>query len=134
MEENVLVRTEYDSAVSFDFDGLCIRELTPRSLQSASIATIDVPPGVRHRTARSRKSDKHYVCLAGRLSFVVQDREITLDSLDVLHIPTHAWFSYCNKGEKTARLLLLHIPPFDLDSEKFLVVQENSAERKVLGL
>ena len=42
-KEIALVRVNYDSAMPFDFDGLCIRELTPSSLESASIATIDVP-------------------------------------------------------------------------------------------
>ena len=120
------MRTEHDSAVPFYFDGLGIRELTPRSLQSASIATIDVPPGARHRTARSSKSEKLYVCLEGPLSFVVQDREIALGTLDVLHIPIREWCSYYNESGKPAKLLLIHIPHFDLDSEEFLEVQDNS--------
>ena len=126
MEDYSLVRTEHDSAVPFDFDGLGIRELTPTSLKSASIATIDVPPGARHRMARSSRSEELYVCLEGPLSFVVQHREIALGPLDVLHIPTHEWFSYHNESGKPAKLLLIHIPPFDLDSEEFLEVQDNS--------
>ena len=120
------MRANYDSAMPFDFDGLCIRELTPSSLESASIATIDVPPGARHRTARSSKSEKLYVCLKGFISFVVQNRETTLGPLDVLHIPTHEWFSYFNEGGKPAKLLLIHIPPFDLASEQFLEAQDDS--------
>ena len=127
MEDYALVRTDHDSAIPFDFDGLSIRELTPRSLQSASIATIDVPPGARHRTARSSRSEKLYVCLDGPLTFVVQDREIALGPLDVLHIPMHEWFSYYNESGEPAKLLLIHIPHFDLDSEEFLEVQDNSA-------
>ncbi|MCY4438577.1 MAG: cupin domain-containing protein [Chloroflexi bacterium] len=119
------MRTDYDRAVPFDFDGLSIRELTPRSLQSASIATIDVPPGARHRTARSSSSEKLYVCLEGPLSFVVRDREIELGTLDVLHIPMNEWFSYYNESGNPARLLLIHVPPFDLDSEEFLEIQDN---------
>ncbi len=80
------MRTVYKGALPFDFDGLSIRKLTPASLQTASIATIDVPAGARHRTARSSRSDKLYVCLEGPITFVVQDREITLGELDVLHL------------------------------------------------
>ena len=127
VEDYSLVRAEHDSAVPFYFDGLGIRELTPTSLKSASIATIDVPPGARHRTARSSRSEKLYVCLDGPLTFVVKDREIALDPLDVLHIPMREWFSYYNESGKPAKLLLIHIPPFDLDSEEFLEVQDNSA-------
>jgi mannose-6-phosphate isomerase-like protein (cupin superfamily) len=124
------VRAKYDSATPFDFDGLCIRELTPGSLESASIATIDVPSGARHRTARSSKSEKLYVCLEGFISFVVQNRETTLGPLDVLHIPTHEWFSYFNESGKPAKLLLIHIPPFDLASEQFLEAQDDSNTRE----
>lgn len=108
----------------FAFDGLSIRELTPRNLESASIATIDVPPGGRHRTARSSRSDKLYICLEGPISFIVADRELTLGKLDVLHVPTGEWFGYCNESKEPARLLLVHVPPFDLASEEFLDVQE----------
>ena len=120
------MRAKYDSAIPFDFDGLCIRELTPRSLEAASIAAIDVPPGARHRTARSSKREKLYVCLEGFISFVVQNRETTLGPLDVLHIPTHEWFSYFNESGKPAKLLLIHMPPFDLASEQFLEAQDDS--------
>ena len=121
------MRTVFKDALPFDFDGLSIRELTPASLQTASIATIDVPAGARHRTARSSRSDKLYVCLEGLVSFVVQDRETTLGELDVLHIAANEWFSYSNESGKPARLLLVHVPSFDLSSEEFLEVQDDSS-------
>ncbi len=125
-ESLIFMRTVFNNALPFDFDGLSIRELTPASLQTASIATIDVPVGARHRTARSSRSDKVYVCLEGLVSFVVQDREVSLGTLDVLHVATSEWFSYSNESGKPARLLLVHVPPFSLASEEFLVLQDDS--------
>ena len=121
------MRVEYESVVPFDFEGLNIRELTPKELETASIAAIDVPPGAAHRTARSSRSDKLYVCLEGIISFIVQDREITLAPRDVLHVPTHEWFSYHNAGTELVRLLLIHVPSFDLASEEFLEARDDDA-------
>lgn len=119
------MQTVYSDTLPFDFGGLSIRELTPASLNSASVATIDVPAGARHRTARSSGSDKLYVCLEGLISFVVQDRELTLGKRDVLHVATSEWFSYSNESGKPARLLLVHIPPFELASEEFREVEDD---------
>ena len=125
------MRTAYRDAVPFDFDGLAIRELTPASLQTASIAAIDVPPGARHRTARSNKSDKLSICLEGLISFVVRDRALALGTRDVLHVAKDEWFSYSNESVKPARLLLVHIPPFDLASEEFMAVRDDSGEPRL---
>ena len=114
------MRVKFDRIKPFEFDGLGIRELTPKELHSASIAAIDVPSGAGHRTARSSRSDKLYVCLEGHIAFVLEEREFELAAMDVLHVPRGAWFSYCNAKDRPARLLLIHIPPFDLASEEFL--------------
>ena len=119
------MRVAFESVAPFDFDGLCIRELTPAELQSASVAAIDVPPGAGHRRARSSQSDKLYVCVQGLISFAVQDREITLRPMDVLHVPKSEWFRYRNQGDEPSRLLLIHVPPFDLASEEFKAGQKD---------
>ena len=113
------MRVKFARIAPFDFEGLEIRELTPERLHSASIAAIDVPPGAAHRNARSSRSDKLYVCIEGRIAFVVMDRECDLEAVDVLHVPRGEWFSYRNVENQTARLLLVHVPPFDLASEEF---------------
>ncbi len=120
------MRVDFESVEPFEFDGLCIRELTPAALQSASVAVIDVPPGTGHRRARSRKSDKLYVCVQGLISFAVQDREITLRPMDVLLVPQSEWFRYRNQGNEPSRLLLIHVPPFDLASEEFAEGQQDN--------
>lgn len=103
----------------FDFRGLTIRELTPKGLESASLAEIEVQPGVRHETARSVKSDKIYVCALGAISFKVGGEDVRLENGDLLLIPRNEWFDYHNDSGETARLILVHIPPFDLEREEF---------------
>ena len=96
-----------------------IREITPARLETASLAMVDVPSGVGHGTARSSRSEKTSVCMKGQLSFVVKNEAVSLEPMEVLHVPKHAWFSYRNAGSDQARLLLMHIPPFHLASEEF---------------
>lgn len=103
----------------FDFHGLAIIDYTRQFVDSASLAHIAVPPHVRHPTARSRRSDKLYYCLAGPVSFVVQDKEIGLAPSDLLVIARGEWFSYVNATDREARLLLVHVPSFDLAAEEF---------------
>ncbi len=103
----------------FDFGGLKIRELTPSDLSEASIAEIEVAPGCSHPRARSIKSDKIYYCLQGAVSFRVEGQDVSLQNQDLLLIPKNEWFDYRNDNAETARLLLLHIPPFDIEAEEF---------------
>lgn len=103
----------------FDFDGLKIRELTPGGLSEASIAEIEVAPNCSHRRARSSKSDKIYFCLDGAVSFWVEGRDVALGNRDLLLIRKNEWFDYRNDSQETARLLLIHIPPFEIEAEEF---------------
>ena len=111
--------TMYKNIKPFDFRGLQIRELTQEKLSSASIAEIEVPVYGKHPTARSIKSDKLYLCIGGSVTFNCDNRKIKLTPKDVLVIPKGEWFSYQNKGISTARLILVHVPPFSLDYEEF---------------
>ena len=103
----------------FDFGGLKIRELTPGDLSEASIAEIQVAPGCSHQRARSNKSDKIYFCLQGAVSFRVEGQDVALVNQDLLLIPKNEWFDYRNDQAETARLLLIHIPPYEIEAEEF---------------
>lgn len=111
--------TKSSAITPFSFGQLSIRELTPTSLQAASVAEIAIPPGARHGRARSTRSHKIYTCLEGVVEFELAGEQITFRPLDVLHIPTGQWFDYHNRSHASARLLLVHVPPFDLGSEEF---------------
>lgn len=52
---------------SFDFFGLNIDDYAQAQVKSASLAKIEVLPGIRHQTARSTRSDKFYFCLEGSI-------------------------------------------------------------------
>ena len=99
--------------------GLQIRELTPVGLESASVAEIEVPPGSRHETARSTRSDKVYICIQGKVTFRVENSGVELETGDVLLIKKNEWFDYVNDTESPVKMVLLHIPPFDINSEEF---------------
>jgi mannose-6-phosphate isomerase-like protein (cupin superfamily) len=109
----------------FDFKELQIRELTPADLHSASVAEVEVHPGSRHETARSTKCDKIYICIEGTMSFHVKDEYVKLECRDVLFVRKNEWFNYHNDSGNMARLIIVHIPPFDLESEEF---QEKETE------
>jgi mannose-6-phosphate isomerase-like protein (cupin superfamily) len=109
----------YRNVVPFDYKGLQIRELTPEDMQGASIAEIEAAAGVSHPTARSSKCDKLYVCIEGAVSFQVEGKQVALVPRDVLFIPKNTWFSYKNETAETARLLLVHIPGFEMGAEEF---------------
>jgi len=103
----------------FDFEGLRIADYTAGKDVSSSVAEISVPPGVRHRTAWSKRSDKYYLMLEGSLDFVVDGEPLTLEAGDCCVIPRGTRFSYRNGSQQTARVLLVHTPSFDLDAEVF---------------
>ena len=106
------------SVAPFDFEGLRIRVLTPSNLSSGSIAEIEVPPGSRHRPARSTLSDKYYIGLDGTVSFMVGDKRVSLSSRQVLVIERNEWFTYYNDQKIEAHMLLIHVPPFELEREE----------------
>ena len=103
----------------FDFKGLIIRDSALAALDSASVALIDVPPGVAHPRAKSTKSDKLYMGVSGTVVFAIEGARVEVGPFDLLVVPSGEWFGYENPGEHTASLLLVHVPPFDLDSEVF---------------
>ena len=109
----------YRNLTPFNFNGLKIKELTPDDLTSASVAEVEINPGVKHETARSLKSDKIYICIEGEIKFRVESEYISMEPGDLLFIRRGEWFSYQNDKGNVARAILIHVPPFDLESEQF---------------
>ena len=94
-------------------------DYTEGLLHSASVATIQVPPGASHPRAKSVRCDKYYFCSEGSIAFNVEGLQEQLDARGLLVIPANSWFKYTNESSKTACLLLVHVPPFDLSAEVF---------------
>jgi mannose-6-phosphate isomerase-like protein (cupin superfamily) len=102
-----------------DFEGLGIVDYTAGHGLSSSIAEISVPPGARHPRAYSKRSDKYYYVVSGHVDFAVDDRSYGLDPGDICIILKGQRFSYGNTTEQPAKVVLVHTPSFDLESEAF---------------
>ncbi len=109
-----------DSIEPIEFDGLEIRDYTAGIGASSSFAVIEVPPGGRHREAYSQRSDKYYYVLAGSLRFTLDREERHLAAGDVCLVRQVQHFGYENRTPNVTRLILVHTPGFDLDSEVFV--------------
>ena len=113
------MKIELESLDAFEFYGLEIRDYTAGREGSSSIAEITVPAGTRHKRAWSKRSDKCYYVIEGRLSFIVDNQVLNISSGDVCIIHQGTRFSYENQTGETAKLLVVHTPSFELAEEIF---------------
>jgi mannose-6-phosphate isomerase-like protein (cupin superfamily) len=113
------MKIERNSLEPIDFEGLEIRDYTAGADVSSSVAEIIVPEGARHRLAWSRRSDKYYFMLEGRLSFTVGVKALDLTVGDCCMVRKGERFSYRNPTGERAKVLLVHTPSFDLAAEVF---------------
>jgi mannose-6-phosphate isomerase-like protein (cupin superfamily) len=113
------VKISGDSVNPFDFRGLEIKDFTSGLEVSSSFAEITVPPGAVHPLTYSTRSDKYYYVVTGILQFTVEDKSYWLAAGDVCIISKNKRFSYRNDSPETAKVILIHTPPFDLESEVF---------------
>ena len=113
------MKTEYKSIDAIDFEGLEIRDFTAGNKLSSSVAEIVVPPGAKHRTAWSKRSDKYYYVIEGGLSFVLENQAFALEAGDCCFVLKGKRFSYQNGNSRPAKLLLVHTPNFKLSEEVF---------------
>ena len=103
-----------------EFDGLRIFDYTAGQHVGASLAVIEVPSGVRHVEAWSRRSDKYYLVLHGRIRFTLEKETRILAAGDFCLVRRGRHFSYANDDADPATLLLVHEPSFDLNEEVFV--------------
>ena len=111
------MKIERDSLPAIEFGGLEIRDYTAGRDLRSSMAEVTVPAGVGHPRAWSRRSDKLYCVLEGDVHFVVGEQVLELVTSDVCVVPQGTRFSYENRTDASARMLLVHTPPFDLCDE-----------------
>jgi mannose-6-phosphate isomerase-like protein (cupin superfamily) len=109
-----------ESLPPIEFDGLRIYDYTAGQHVGASLAVIEVPPGISHGEAWSRRSDKYYLVMSGEIRFVLQGEAQMLGAGDFCLVRRGHHFSYANDGADPAILLLVHEPSFDLDEEVFV--------------
>ena len=103
--------------IPFDFYGLEIRDYTARQEGSSSVAEIIVPGGASHPEAWSKRSDKYYYLISGQISFYIDGDQLILNAGDLCIIKRGQHFSYTNNSPKPAKMILVHTPSFDIESE-----------------
>ena len=105
-------------AQHIEFEGLGILDYTS-SLEdnAASMALIDVPPGVAHAKSWSKRSDKYYLVVDGGIRFTLEGDEFGLATGDFCLVRQGQVFSYRNVATEPSRLVLVHTPPFAPESE-----------------
>jgi mannose-6-phosphate isomerase-like protein (cupin superfamily) len=120
MEQTMTPTIIHRNAMSaIDFEGISIYDYTAGQETNASLAAIEVPPGVRHRKAWSKRSSKYYYVTTGQIVFALDGQEHDLTAGDFCLVPQGHRFWYENRAQETATLVLMHVPSFDLDAEIF---------------
>ncbi len=108
-----------EQAKKIDFDGLNILDYTSECNESSSFATIKVLPNVRHKLSWSKRSDKYYYIIEGKIQFTIDNESIVLKQGDFCIIKKGSKFSYHNDSNSVVMLMLVHTPCFDLNEEVF---------------
>jgi mannose-6-phosphate isomerase-like protein (cupin superfamily) len=103
-----------------DFKGLKIHDYTANKDTSSSLAVIHVKPGIKHPEAFSKRSDKYYFVIEGCISFSLAGHKFSLTKGDFCLIQKRERFKYLNESSKPCKLLLIHTPKFDINSEVFV--------------
>ncbi|MBN2050798.1 MAG: cupin domain-containing protein [Spirochaetales bacterium] len=105
---------------SFDFGGLEIFDYTAGCEEQSSFAVIHVEPKVRHQLSWSKRSDKYYYVVRGRVEFLIQDTKVTLEEGDFCIVRQGEKFYYHNTSDERVTLVLVHTPHFILEEEVYL--------------
>ncbi len=113
----MIIRKEDVNAM--DFNGLTIFDYTAKCKEKSSFAVINVPPDVSHQLSWSKKSDKFYYVINGKIDFMINDDNFILNKGDFCIIKKGDKFKYKNNFNEDASLILVHTPDFDLNEEVF---------------
>lgn len=100
-------------------DGLKIADYTAKLDENSSFATISVLPQISHRLSWSKRSDKYYYITAGKIYFIINDKEYVLSNGDLCVIKKGEKFKYKNDSNEVVKMVLVHTPSFNLDQEVF---------------
>jgi mannose-6-phosphate isomerase-like protein (cupin superfamily) len=106
-------------ADAIDFGGLTIFDYTSNLKESSSFAVIEVPPGASHRLSWSKRSDKFYYVIDGRIGFTLNGENHILDRGDFCIVRKGEKFKYRNDSRDAALIALVHTPGFELSEEVF---------------
>lgn len=113
----MIVRREDIKAINFD--GLSILDYTAHCDENSSFAIIRVLPGVSHKLSWSKRSDKYYYIIEGKIEFTINNEIFDLKKGDFCLIKKGDRFKYKNDTGEPVSLVLVHTPSFDLGEEVF---------------
>jgi len=111
---------EKEKIAAIDFGGLRIFDYTAGRKEKSSFAVINVPVNVSHQLSWSKRSDKYYYVLEGRIDFWINDEKHTLKKGDFCIIRKGEKFKYANPFSEDASVILFHTPSFVLEKEVFV--------------
>ncbi len=104
----------------FDFDGLQIKDYTANLDENSSFATITVQPHISHKLSWSKRSDKYYYIISGKINFQINNQEYVLSDGDFCIIKKGEKFNYKNESDEIVKMVLVHTPNFQLDQEVYI--------------
>lgn len=107
----------YNDTTPYQFADLWLRELSPADMQSGSIAEVTIPIGVERPARESRKIDRVYVGVSGRVAFTVDGEQVDIERGDLIHIAQGETYGFLNAGTEEARLLLFRAPAPSIPDE-----------------
>ena len=108
-----------NEAEQIDFDGLKNADYTAKLDENSSFATISVLPQISHKLSWSKRSNKYYYIITGKIHFIVNDKEYILSNGDLCVIKRGEKFKYKNNSSEIVNMILVHTPNFKLDQEVF---------------
>ncbi len=103
----------------FDFDGLKIADYTANLDENSSFAIISVFPKISHKLSWSKRSDKYYYIISGKINFIINGEEYAVSRGDLCLIKKGDKFKYRNDSQEIVKMILVHTPNFKLDQEVF---------------
>lgn len=107
------LRTYHDET-PFPFGSLDVRDMTPRTFTSLSMAVVEVPIGAEHPPFAEQRKEKIYVGLNGEIAFTCDGETVLVGPGDVLVFAGGEQYSYHNGGYEPGRLLVLQRPNRDV--------------------
>ena len=101
------------------FNGLEIFDYTSKCKEKSSFAIIVVPPNISHQLSWSKRSDKFYYVIEGKIEFTINNEDYVLAKGDFCIIKKGDKFKYKNNFKDDVKLVLVHTPNFIIEEEIF---------------
>jgi len=119
INKEIIMIIKKEEVNTINFNDLRILDYTAKCNERSSFAIIKVPPNIGHQLSWSKRSDKFFYIVEGKIDFFINNNNYTLDKGDFCIIKKGDKFKYKNNTNKVVSLVLIHTPNFDLNEEVF---------------